>query len=318
MDKIIFLGTSAGMPTLKRNVPALAMVFKPGDEFWLFDCGEGTQRQILQSNLKLSRLSNIFISHLHGDHTFGLPGLLATRGLLGVKKSVNIFGPVGLDSYLNNNMDYTRTHIPYSQHLFPIEKERFLAPNLLWEKENISVYCAALNHNIDSFGFAIIKKHIQKNILIDKLLDINIPPGPIYKKFKEDETVELEDGRILKSSDFVKETITIKKVCYCGDTTFSKNAVFLSEGADLLIHEATFSTHCKEKAIRSFHSTVGDAIEVARLAKVKKLALTHISPRYDDLANSPEKYTEFRELDEKISSDSPEIILAEDLMELEI
>ena len=318
MDKIVFLGTSAGIPTLKRNVPALAMVFKPGNEFWLFDCGEGTQRQILQSNLKLSRLSNIFISHLHGDHTFGLPGLLATRGLLGVKKHVNIFGPISLESYVNNNMDYPYTQFPYSQHFFPIEKEMYLAPDLLWEKEDISVYCAALNHNIDSFGFAIIKKHIQKNISIDKLLDLNIPPGPIYKKFKENETVELEDGRILKSSDFVKETMTIKKVCYCGDTTFSKNAVSLSEGADLLIHEATFSTHCKERAIRSFHSTVGDAIKVARLAKVKKLALTHISPRYDDLRNNPEKYAEFREFEGKHSLDYPKIILAEDLMELEI
>ncbi len=318
MDKIVFLGTSAGIPTLKRNVPALAIVFAITNEFWLFDCGEGTQRQILQANLKLSKLSNIFISHLHGDHTFGLPGLLATRGLLGVKKPINIFGPVDLDNYLNNNIDCTRTHIPYSQHFFPIEKERFLAPNLFWEKDDISVYCAALNHNIDSFGFAIIKKHIQKNILIDKLLDINIPPGPIYKKFKENEIVELEDGRILKTSDFVKETITIKKICYCGDTAFSQNAVSLSEGADLLIHEATFSTHCKEKAIRSFHSTARDAIEVARLAKVKKLALTHISPRYDDLRNNPEKYTEFRKFGEKLSLGDPEIILVEDLMELTI
>ena len=318
MDKIIFLGTSAGIPTLKRNVPALAMIFKAGNEFWLFDCGEGTQRQILQSNLKLSKLSNIFISHLHGDHTFGLPGLLATRGLIGVKKPVNIFGPVGLDSYLNNIMDYTRTHIPYSQHFFSIEKDKFLTPTLLWEKDNTSVYCAVLNHNIDSFGFAIIKERVQKNILIDKLLDLSIPPGPIYKKFKEDETVELEDGRVLKSSDFVRETITMKKVCYCGDTTFSPNAISLSEGADLLIHEATFSAHCKEKAIRSYHSTVEDAIEVAKLAKVKKLALTHISPRYDDFTNNPVQYNEFRKFEEKLNPDDPKIILTEDLMELAI
>ena len=318
MNKIVFLGTSAGMPTLKRNVPALAMIFESGSEFWLFDCGEGTQRQILQANLRLSRLSNIFISHLHGDHTFGLPGLLATRGLLGVKKPINIFGPLGLDSFLKNNFDYSYTHIPYPLHFFPIKKDEFFTPTLLWERDDITVRCVALNHNIDSFGFAIIKKHIQKNILIDKLLDLNILPGPIYKKFKEDEMVELEDGRILRTSDFVKETIIIKKVCYCGDTTFSESAVSLSEGADLLIHEATFSTHCKEKAIRSYHSTVEDAIEVARLAKVKRLALIHVSPRYDDLTNNPEKYAQFRQFEGKGCSDELEITLAEDLMELEI
>lgn len=313
MDKIVFLGTGAGMPTQERNVPALAIILKSGSEFWLFDCGEGTQRQMLQANLKFSRLSNIFVSHLHGDHTFGLPGLLATRGLLGVKKPLNIFGPVGLDSFLKNNLDYTYTHIPYPYHFNPIEKEKFLTPNKLWEQEGIAIYCGLLNHNIDSFGFAIIERNIQKNILRDKLLDLGIPPGPVYKKFKENEMVKLEDGRTLTSADFLKETVTTKKVCYCGDTTFSQNAVVLSEEADLLIHEATFSVQGKEKAIKSFHSTVEDAIKVARLAGVKKLILMHISPRYNDLSGSFDNYAQYKGI---VIPDDPEIILAEDFMEI--
>jgi len=313
MDKIVFLGTSAGMPTQERNVPALAMIFKSGSEFWLFDCGEGTQRQILQANLKLSRLSNIFISHLHGDHTFGLPGLLATRGLLGVKKPLNIFGPVGLDVFLKNNLDYSYTHIPYPYHFYPIEKTKFLTPHLLWEQGNIAIYCGVLNHNIDSFGFAIIEKNIKKNILREKLLDLAIPPGPVYKKFKESEMINLEDGRTLASADFVKETVTTKKVCYCGDTAFSQNAIVLSEGADILIHEATFSVQSKEKAIRSFHSTVEDALRVARLARVKKLVLVHISPRYNDVSGNFDNYAQFSGI---VSPGDPEIILAEDFMEI--
>ncbi|MDD5638106.1 MAG: ribonuclease Z [Atribacterota bacterium] len=315
MNKVIFLGTSAGIPNPKRNLSALAVIFNTTNEFWLFDCGEGTQRQIGQTNLKLSKLTNIFISHLHGDHIFGLPGLFATMGLLGIKKDINIFGPMGLENYLRSSLDYSYTHIPYSYHIYSIDKEKFLTTNLLWEKGDTAVYCAILNHNIDSFGYTIIKKNIKRNILVDKLLNLGIHPGPIYKKFKEDKIVNLEDGRILAASDFIKETITTKKLCYCGDTMFSPNAVSLSQGADLLIHEATFSSNSKGKATQSYHSTVEDAIKVASLAKVKKLVLTHISSRYNASENESDMYSEFSE---NISKNDPEIIIAEDFTEIKI
>ncbi len=316
MNKVIFLGTSAGIPTQKRSLPSSALIFKETNEFWLFDCGEGTQRQILKTDLKFSKLNSIFISHLHGDHIFGLPGLLATRGLLGINKPINIFGPAGLEKYLKSSFDYSFTYIPYPYHFYPVEKERFLTPGLLWEKGDTAIYCAILNHSIDSFGYAVTKKKRKRNILTKKLINLGIKPGPIYKKFKEDMVVNLGDGKIFKTGDFVKETIDIKKICYCGDTSFTNNAISLSEGADLLIHEATFCSDNREKAAESFHSTIEDAIKVARLARVKMLALIHISSRYENFTNEINKYTE--ELKYNISGDGPEIILTEDFMELTI
>ncbi len=315
MDKVIFLGTSAGMPTLKRNVPAIALMFSLTNEFWLFDCGEGTQQQINQTNLKLSKLTNIFITHLHGDHIFGLPGLLATRGLLGVKKPINIFGPVGLEGYLQSALEHSSTYLPYTYNIYLIKKTKFLTPNLLEKIGIISIYCAILNHHMDSFGYTLIKRDIKRNLQVDKLLKLGIPPGPIYKKFKEEDKVQLEDGRIFQTSDFITEGICLKKLCYCGDTTLSVNAISLSERADLLIHEATYGATNQEKARQHYHSTVEDAINVARRAKVKRLALTHISPRYDNVKNISNKYNA---LQEQFSRDDPEIIIAEDFMELEI
>ena len=315
MDKVIFLGTSAGIPTLNRNVPAVALIFEGTNEFWLFDCGEGTQRQIQKTSLKLSKLTNIFISHLHGDHIFGLPGLLATRGMLGIKSEINIFGPVGLDDYLKSSFDYSHTYIPYSYHFYPIKKEEFTAENLFWEKEDTAVYYALHNHQIDSYGFDVVKRNIKRNILIGKLVKAGFRPGRPYTKFKEDGVVKLADGGVLTSEEFIVESANVKKFCYCGDTAFSPNAVSLSDGADLLIHETTFCADKKEKALEGYHSTVDDALKVAKLAKVKKLVLTHISPRYD---NVTPQCREYDGLKEKMSKEGLKVVLAEDFGEMEI
>ena len=315
MDKVIFLGTSAGIPTPNRNVPAVALIFEGTNEFWLFDCGEGTQRQLQKTSLKLSKLTNIIISHLHGDHIFGLPGLLATRGMLGIKSGINIFGPVGLDNYLKSSFDYSHTYIPYSYCFHPIKKEEFAAENLVWEKGDTAVYCALLNHQIDSYGFAVIRTNIKRNILVEKLVKAGLPPGPAYKKFKEDGIVKLADGRVLTSEEFIMESANVKKFCYCGDTTISLNTVSLSDGADLLIHEATFCADKKEKALEGYHSTVDDALKVAKLAKVKKLVLTHISPRYD---NVTQQCLEYDGLKEKMIKEGLIVALAEDFGEVKI
>ena len=149
------------------------------------------------------------------------------------------------------------------------------------------------------------------------MLDIGIKPGPIYKRFKEDEMVNLSDGKVLFARDFIKETIYIKKICYCGDTSFDDNSIKLSVGADLLIHEATFSSNNREKAFESFHSTIEDAVKVAKLAEVKKLVLTHISSRYENTIEDVSSFTE--ELKKHfLKDDTLEIIPAYDLMELSI
>ena len=315
MEKVIFLGTSAGIPTQNRNVSAVALTFKGTNEFWLFDCGEGTQRQIQKTNLKLSKLTNIFISHLHGDHIFGLPGLLATRGMLGIKSDINIFGPIGLGNYLKSSLECSHTYIPYFYQPYPIEKEKFTIKNMLWEKGDLTIYCALLNHQIDSFGFAVLKKNIKRNIMVEKLVKIGLTPGPAYKRFKEDGVIKLTDGKVLTNDEFMVESTNIQKVCYCGDTAFSTNAVTLSGGADLLIHEATFCADKEEKAREGSHSTIDDAIKVAKLAKVKKLALTHISPRYNNIT---EQCPAYEGLKERMSKEGIEIIPVDDFSEIAI
>lgn len=315
MEKVILLGTSAGMPTHTRNVASLALVFSNPSHFWLFDCGEGTQQQIERAGLKLARLKNIFISHLHGDHIFGLPGLLATRGLQGNRASIHIFGPIGLQSYLDHCFHYSKTYIPYSYHVYSLQKENYLSKKLLWRDGNCSVYSAILEHQMDSFGYSIVQERIKRNIIVEKLLKLGIKPGPIYQKIKEEKQITLEDGRTIKRKDFVIESVDCKKFCYCSDTMFSKNAVTLSRNADLLVHEATFSSKEKFEAEQSFHSTVEDAARVASSANVKRLVLTHISPRYQKSVKNSNKWGKFKEEIDKLY---PKIILAEDFLEIKI
>jgi len=315
LEKVVFLGTGAGMPTKERNVASLAVILNDSGDFWLFDCGEGTQHRIGSVGLKLSKLKAVFITHLHGDHLFGLPGLLATRGLQGVERKIDLFGPIGLENYLDSCFDYSGTFIPYPYQIHHIEKEKFYTKRLLWKNGSDSVYCASLNHHIDCFGYSIFEKNIKRNILTDKLVRLGIKPGPVYMKIKEKKQITLEDGRILKTDAFVKESKNIKKICYCSDTLFSENAIKLSEDADLLIHEATFSSNEKIEAEKSFHSTIEDAIKIARCAKVKRLVLTHISPRYH---NSEENFHKWKIFKEEATRQYPGIILAEDFLEIKI
>jgi len=320
LEKVIFLGTGAGMPTKERNVSSVAVILNNSGDFWLFDCGEGTQQQVYRAGLKLSKLKTVFISHLHGDHIFGLPGLLASRGLMGIKKDINIFGPVGLVDYLNNCFEYSKTYIPYNYHIYQIEKDKYIKKNILWKIGDYTIYCAELNHQIDCFGYSIIEENIKINIITEKLKELRIKPGPIYNEIKKNNQVKLKDGRVLKKDDFIKKSRHVKKISYCCDTMFSENAIALSKKADLLIHEATFSSNEKDKAEKSFHSTIEDAIKIARYAKVKRLALTHISPRYKRETKNERDIELLRDYLEEINSGNSniEMILAEDLSEVKI
>jgi len=314
--KVIFLGTGSGMPTLKRNVSAIALVFSNSNKLWLWDCGEGTQQQIQKTSLKVSKLEKIFISHLHGDHVFGLPGLLASRGLRGGKNQnkVQIFGPEGLDRYLEETLSITRTYIPYEI------KIKIIPPNvsagIIWEDEDYIVRYIEVNHNIKTYAYSVEEKKDRSHFLVEKAHQLNIPPGPVYGTLKEGKTVELSNGRIFQGKNFLSKIKKGRKIVFCGDTTYCENLVHLAKSADLLIHEATFSQREEDLANRNFHSTTTIAAKVAKQAQVKKLLLTHISPRYGSSNNKP-LITE-KELLTEAQSVFPETILAGDFMEHEI
>jgi len=311
--KIIFLGTGSGVPSLKRNVSSIALVFLKKNRLWLWDCGEGTQHQILKTSLKISKLEKIFISHLHGDHLFGLPGLLASRGLVGGKNQqiIQIFGPEGIDIYLKKTLDLTKTYIPYEI------KIKIIPPNvssgIIYEDEEYRVKYSELTHNIKSYGYSLEEKKKHSHFLVEKAQKHNIKPGPVYKALKEGETVRLPDGRIFQGKDFIDCIKKGKKIVFGSDTIFSKNLIYLAKNADLLIHESTFSHKDKENAQRNFHSTTAIAANVAKEAEVKQLILNHISSRYG-LKSKKNKMDE-KDLLIEAQKIFPNTLMAEDFME---
>ena len=313
--KVIFLGTSSGMPTLKRNVSSIALIFIQKNKLWLWDCGESTQQQIQKTSLKLSKLEKIFISHLHGDHLFGLPGLLASRGLRMGKnqQKIQIFGPEGLDIYLEETLSITKTYIPYEIEI------KIIPPNLsvgiIWEDEEHIVRYAEVKHNIKTYAYSVEEKKDRSHFLIDKARRLNIPSGPIYRTLKEGKTAQLPNGRIFQGKDFINEIRKGRKIVFCGDTTYCENLLHLAKGADLLIHEATFSQKEEDLAKRNFHSTTAIAAKIAKEAQVKQLILTHISPRYS--SNNKLTITE-SDLLVEAQNVFPDTILADDFMEYEI
>ena len=276
---ITFLGTSSGVPTLSRNVSSLALKLSQTAEVWLFDCGEGTQHQLMKSNIKSSQIKKIFISHMHGDHIYGLPGLLATLGLSGNSDGIEIYGPTELRSFVISALksSYCKLSFP----LTFIEVEVSASQNkILFENDKVKVNCACLTHRLPAYGYRVSEKDKPGIFDIKKAKDLKIPPGPIYSELQAGKTVELKDGRSFNGKEFCGPPRKGESFVYCTDTVFSESAVKLSKNADLLVHESTFSKEDEKMAYEKLHSTTIMAAKTALLSNVKKLIITHLSPRY--------------------------------------
>ena len=314
--KLFFLGTGSGLPSLRRNVSSIALIFSKKNKWWLWDCGEGTQHQILKTSLKISRLEKVFISHLHGDHLFGLPGLLASRGLTCGKNqhNIQIFGPEGLDLYLKETLKLSKTYIPYEIKVNIIPSSS--TSGIIYEDEEFRVKYCELTHNLKTYGYSLEEKKKQSHFMIEKAREYNIKPGPVYKALKEGKTIKLPDGRIFHGKDFIDCIKERKKIVFGSDTAFSENLIFLAKNADILIHESTFSYKEKEDAFRNFHSTTAVAANAAKEAGVKQLILTHISSRYNPKSKNY-KTTE-KDLLVEARKIFPQTLLAEDFMEYSI
>ena len=276
---ITFLGTSSGVPTLTRNVSSLALKLSQKAEVWLFDCGEGTQHQLIKSTIKSSQIRKIFITHMHGDHIYGLPGLLATLGLSGNSKGIDIYGPSNLKNFISSALKNSYCKISFPLKFFEVENSAQTNTNL-FEDELIEVKCASLKHRLPAFGYRVNEKDKPGQFNLEKAKKLNIPEGPIYGRLHSGQIVKLEDGRILNGSDFCGEPRKGESFVYCTDTIFSKRAIELSKNVDLLVHESTFSDKDEEMAFEKLHSTTIMAAKTALLSNAKKLVLTHISPRY--------------------------------------
>lgn len=279
MMDIFFLGTGAGMPAKLRNVTSIALkLLEERGAVWLFDAGEATQHQILHTTIKPRRIEKIFITHLHGDHIYGLPGLLASRSFQGGESEVTVYGPKGIKEFLQVSLSISQTYLKYPLKIIEIEE------GLVFEDEQFSVEVRLLDHGVPSFGYRIAEKDRPGTLLVDKLIAAGVRPGPVFKKIKNGEAVTLEDGRVLNAGEFVGPPQKGRVVTILGDTRYCENAILLAKEADLLIHEATFSKGEEKLAFDYFHSTTFQAAEVAKQAGCKQLCLTHISSRYDKAA----------------------------------
>ncbi|GGE54182.1 ribonuclease Z [Priestia taiwanensis] len=273
--EFVFLGTGAGIPSKGRNVSAIALhLLEERGTTWLFDCGEATQHQVLHTNVRLRKVEKIFISHLHGDHIFGLPGLLGSRSFQGGEDELTVYGPKGLKDFIEVSLRVSNTHIKYPLHIVEIEE------GVIFEDDHIRVEVRKLEHGIPSYGYRLVERDVPGALLVDKLQALGIKPGPLYKKIKDGEVVELVDGSIINGKDFIGPPQQGKIIAILGDTRICSNNYVLAEGADVLVHEATFAAEEEANAYEFYHSTTAGAANVAKKAGVGQLILTHVSSRY--------------------------------------
>jgi ribonuclease Z len=276
--ELYFLGTGAGMPSKERNVTSVMLnLLAERNTYWMFDCGEGTQHQILRAPVKISKLEKLFITHLHGDHLYGLPGLLTSRSYQGGDMPFTIYGPKGLRSFIETALSVSDAHLTYPLTIHEIEKDQ---RGLLFEDEQFEVHIAPLVHRVDSYGYRIIEKPQKGQLYVDKLKELGLTSGPLFGRIKRGEDVTLEDGRVLLASDFVGPSSAGRIVTILGDTQPCPGSLELSRDADVVVHEATFAEQKKNLAVDYDHSTAMDAARTVREANAKHLILTHISSRY--------------------------------------
>ena len=274
--KITFLGTSSGAPSRYRNVSAFALQLPQQSGAWLFDCGEGTQHQIARSPLRLSQIDRIFISHMHGDHVYGLPGLLASRSLqAGSTAPVALYGPPGLQEYLRKTFEITQTRLGYPWEVITV------SPGTVWEDARTRVLCTRTAHRITSFAFSVVERDQAGRLDVEAVRGMGIPEGPLYGRLKRGETVTLEDGRIIDGKTLTGGMRRGRKLVYSADTAYTRAVVEAAAGADTLIHEATYLEEDAALAERAAHSTAVSAAKVAKEAGVRTLILTHFSARYE-------------------------------------
>ncbi|MCT6827956.1 MAG: ribonuclease Z [Lactobacillus helsingborgensis] len=271
-----FLGTGAGQPSKKRNVSSIALkMLDEINEIWLFDVGEATQHQILRTNIRLRKVTKIFISHNHGDHIFGLPGLLATRSFQGDVGPITIYGPAGLEEFVRTALKVSRTKISY-----PIKFVVLEEGGLIFQGNGFRVYAEKLAHRVPSFGYRVVEDNRPGELLMDKLAQYNVPNGPLLGKLKNGEKITLDNGTILDGKDFLGPNKAGRVVTIIYDTRATPTIAQLAQNADVLVHESTFAGNEANLAHSYYHSTAVEAAKIARDNGVKRLFLNHISARY--------------------------------------
>jgi len=271
---LTFLGTAASVPARDRSLPSI--VFNINGDLILMDVGEGTQRQMLYAGLSPQKVVKILITHMHGDHILGLPGLIRTMAMLGRNEPLEIFGPRGISAYVNLNIESALLGSDFELRVYEV------SPGVIVENKDYTIEAVSVDHGVEAYGYVLRTSDKPGRLFLDRALSLGLKPGPELRMLKEGKSVYV-GGKIIRPEDVLGEPVRGSKVVYSGDTLPCDNIVKVSDGADILIHEATFVNEDVELARAAYHSTVGQAAEVASSANVGLLVLTHISNRYQDL-----------------------------------
>jgi ribonuclease Z len=283
MLSLTLLGTGAACPTVDRNVAALA-IHREG-EMLLFDCGEGTQRQMMRYGVGFS-FHEIFFSHFHADHFLGLAGLLRTIGLLDRKDPLTLYGPRGAAKWLGQMVTLGMDRPKFEVRIVELK------PGDVLMRKDYEILAFPVEHRGEAFGYALIEHERLGRFHPDQARTLGVPEGPLWGMLHRGETVTLPDGRTVGPADLVGPPRPGRRVVYSGDTRPCKGTLAAARGADLLVHEATFGDDERDRARETGHSTARQAAELARDAGVRQLVLTHISARYS--REAPELVDEAR------------------------
>jgi ribonuclease Z len=299
--EIMFLGTAASVPTPKRSLPSI-LIQREGEQF-MFDCGEGVQRQMIIARRGFHKKMKIFITHMHGDHILGLPGLLQTMAMLNRERKLDVYGPPGVTAFLECVRESTQFGLT-----FPVEMREIEDESLVCEEKEYTVQAAWTDHLVPNLAYAFMEKPRPGRFYPKKAEALGLTEGPAWSKLQHGHKVKLPNGRIVKPEDVMGEPRAGRKIVYSGDTRPSRKVAELAANADILIHDGTLGGELADRADEEGHSTPKDAAKIAKKAKVKQLVLTHISARYDDTSALLEEAR-------KIFKNT---IIAEDFMKIEI
>lgn len=297
--KLVFLGTSAAMPTENRGMTCICLVLDK--EILMFDAGEGAQVSFLKSKIGWNKKMKIFVTHLHGDHVVGILGLLQTMSLQNRTESIDIYGPKGIEDFMAANLKVLNFGLTFPVRIMMIKE------GLVLDDESYTIQCCEAEHSIPAYSYVFHEKDKPGKFYLEKAKALGIPEGKLWHELQSGKEINL-GNKTIKPSEVMGEKRPGKKIGISGDTRPTKKLVEFFKNCDYITFDSTYSDELKEKAKENFHSTAKEAAELAKKANVSNLILTHFSARYDD--------AEILVKEAQTIHDS--VIAAKDLLEIEI